>query len=110
MEKPIPMVNSSMLPQFRGQTVRVVGKVHKLTGQTLLLQTSDLGTVEVALNPDSEISGSQFVEVTGKVSDSSDSDQIREFTTVNIGDDVDMTLVENVVQISTAFPALFTEA
>lgn len=85
------MINSSMLAQYAGQTVRIVGKVQKMTGNTLLIQTSDLGNVEIALNPDSDISGSTFVEVTGKVSEggsSLDGNQIREFTTVDCGDGV----------------------
>lgn len=91
MDKPTPLVNSSMLGAYTGQTVRIVGKVQKITGNTLLLQASDHGNVEVALNPDSDISGSTFVEVTGKVSEggsSLDGNQIREFTTVDCGDSV----------------------
>lgn len=91
MDKPTPLINSSMLSQYSGQTVRIVGKVQKVTGNTLLLQTSDLGNVEVALTPDSDISGSKFVEVTGKVSDggsSLDGNLIREFTTVDCGEGV----------------------
>ena len=82
------MINSSMLAQYAGQTIRIVGKVQKVTGTTMLIQTSDLGNVEVALNPDSDISGSTYVEVTGKVSESGDGNQIREFTTVDCGDNV----------------------
>ncbi|KAJ1024750.1 hypothetical protein NDA16_002790 [Ustilago loliicola] len=112
MDKPTPFINSSLLSQYTGQTVRLVGKVQKITGNTLLLQTSDLGNVEVALNPDSDITGSTFVEVTGKVSEVAGGEgwQVREFTTVDCGDSVDLGLVENVVQISAAFPALFTDS
>lgn len=91
MDKPTPLINSSMLGHYSGQTVRVVGKVQKLTGNTLLIQTSDSGTVEVTLNPDSDISGSTYVEVTGKVAEggsSLDGNQIREFTTVDAGENV----------------------
>ncbi|SNX86300.1 related to single-stranded dna binding protein 12k chain [Melanopsichium pennsylvanicum] len=111
MDKPTPMINSNMLSQYANQTVRLVGKVQKITGNTLLLQTSDLGNVEVVLTPDSDISGSTFVEVTGKVSEGGsgmDGYLVREFTTVDCGDNVDMTLVENVVQISASFPQLFS--
>ncbi|SPO47254.1 related to single-stranded dna binding protein 12k chain [Moesziomyces antarcticus] len=113
MEKPTPMINSAMLAQYAGQTVRVVGKVQKLTGQTLLIQTSDMGNVEVTLNPDSEISGSTFVEITGKVSDGGsglDGYQVREFTTVDCGENVDMELVEKTVQLSAKFPNLFSDS
>lgn len=91
MDKPTPLINSSLLSQYSGQTVRVVGKVQKLTGNTLLVQTSDLGNVEISLNPDSDISGSTYVEVTGKVSDGGsglDGHLIREFTTVDCGENV----------------------
>lgn len=127
MDKPTPLINSSMLSAHRGQTVRLVGKVQKVTGNTLLLQCSDLGNVEVALTPDSDVGAATHVEVTGKVAENgADGDQVREFTTVDIGDTVgklrppprkythadpvaDMSLVEQVIQISGAFPALFTE-
>ncbi|KAJ9474720.1 Single-stranded DNA binding protein 12k chain [Pseudozyma hubeiensis] len=113
MEKPTPLINSSMLSQYSGQTVRIVGKVQKITGNTLLIQTSDQGNVEVALNPDSDITGSTYVEITGKVSEGGsdmDGHLIREFAIVDCGDGVDMTLVENVVQISASFPNLFTDS
>lgn len=91
MEKPTPLINSSMLSQYSGQTVRIVGKVQKITGNTLLIQTSDQGNVEVALNPDSDITGSTYVEITGKVSEGGsdmDGHLIREFAIVDCGDGV----------------------
>ncbi|PWN17771.1 replication factor A protein 3 [Microstroma glucosiphilum] len=106
MEKPTPFINSSMLPQYRGQIVRIVGKVNKVSGTTLLLQTSDLGHVEVQLNRDTELSSAQYVEVIGKVADSGE--VLREFASVDVGDGVDMNLVERVVEISAKVPQLFT--
>lgn len=84
------MINSTLLPSYRGQTVRIVGKVQKVTGNTLLLQSSDMGNVEIALTPEStDLSQAVYVEVTGKVAETAaGEDQIREFTTVNIGDNV----------------------
>lgn len=80
-----------MMSQYAGRTVRIVGKVEKTMGNTLLIKTSDLGTVEVILNQDSNFEGSQFLEVTGKVSEGGsgmEGNQLREFTTVDCGDGV----------------------
>lgn len=55
------------------------------TGQTLMLQTSDLGTVEVTLS-DSTYSGSlgQFVTVVGRVDDHGE--RVRGFRCIDLGD------------------------
>ncbi|KAN0061996.1 hypothetical protein ACQY0O_005991 [Thecaphora frezii] len=110
MEKATPLINSSMLSQYRGQTVRVIGKITKLVGHTLLLQTSDMGNVEVTLNPDTHLSGTGYVEVIGKVSEGMDGEStIREFTTVAFGESLDLDLVEKVIQVSQHVPELFRE-
>ncbi|PWN26625.1 replication factor A protein 3 [Jaminaea rosea] len=108
MEHPTPFINSSLLPNYRGQIVRITGKVTKLSASTLLIQTSDMGNVEVGLNRDTDLDGAKFVEVIGKVADSGET--IREFTSLDLGDGVDMNLVERVVTVSQKFPGLFTQA
>ncbi|KAE8216836.1 hypothetical protein CF319_g4438 [Tilletia indica] len=100
-----PLINSSMLPSFRGRTVRVVGKIQKIVDTLLLLQTSDLGTIEVHLSRDTEVPTSGYVEVVGKVSDSGD--QLREFTTVLFGESLDLNLVEQAVQVTAKYPEIF---
>lgn len=50
------------------------------------MQTSDLGSIEVHLNRDTELEGAEFVEVIGKVADSGE--VLREFTSVNLGSGV----------------------
>ncbi|KAK0548372.1 hypothetical protein OC846_004502 [Tilletia horrida] len=72
-----------MLPNYRGKTVRVVGKVQK----------------------DTEAPTSGYVEIVGKVSDSGD--QLREFTTVHFGEQLDLTLVEQAVQVTHKYPEIF---
>ncbi|CAD6887295.1 unnamed protein product [Tilletia controversa] len=101
-----PMINSSMLPSFRGKTVRVVGKVEKVVDTLLLLQTSDLGVIEVHLSLDTVVSANTYIEVIGKVSDSGD--QLREFTTVQFGESLDLNLVEQAVQVSAKYPEIFS--
>ncbi|CAO1622035.1 unnamed protein product [Sympodiomycopsis kandeliae] len=107
MDKPTPLINSSLLPHYRGQVVRIVGKVSNLTSQTLLIQTSDMGNVEISLSKETDLSRAVYVEVIGKVAESGE--LVREFTSVDLGDSgVDMNLVERVVNISGKFPQLFT--
>ncbi|KAL9938666.1 hypothetical protein V8E36_002385 [Tilletia maclaganii] len=100
-----PLVNSSMLPSYRGRTVRVVGKIGKIVDDLLLLETSDLGKVEVHLSRDSDVPESGYIEVVGKVSDAGD--QIREFTSVYFGEQLDLNLVEQAVQVSAKYPEIF---
>lgn len=47
------------------------------------MQTSDLGSIEVQLNRDTQLEGAEFVEVIGKVADSGE--VLREFTSANVG-------------------------
>ncbi|PWN52443.1 replication factor A protein 3 [Violaceomyces palustris] len=106
MDRPVPLVNSQTLANHRGQIVRLVGKVHKLTGNVLLVQASDQGFVEVYLNPESNVSGSVYVEITGKVSESGES--MRELLSINFGENLDLKLVEEVVQLVPKFPEIFS--
>ncbi|KAK0541209.1 hypothetical protein OC835_000301 [Tilletia horrida] len=85
-----------------------LGRVSKQIVDTLLLlQTSDLGNIEVHLNRDTEVPASGYVEVIGKVSDSGD--QLREFTTVYFGENLDLNLVEQAVQVAAKFPEIFSD-
>lgn len=78
----------------------------QLSGEKLYIQSSDMGSVVVELNRDTELSGAKFVEVIGKVADSGET--LREFTSTDLGaQGVDMNLVERAVDISTKFPKIF---
>ncbi|KAK0540568.1 hypothetical protein OC842_000423 [Tilletia horrida] len=53
------------------------------------------------------VPASGYVEVIGKVSDSGD--QLREFTTVYFGENLDLNLVEQAVQVAAKFPEIFSD-
>lgn len=87
-----------------------MGQTHstspQLSGDKLYIQTSDMGSVVIDINRDTELSGAKFVEVIGKVADSGET--LREFTSTDLGPQgVDMNLVERTVDISSKFPAIF---
>lgn len=59
----------------------------QVSASTLLIQTSDMGNVEVSLQQGTDLSpDARFVEVIGKVSDSGE--QMREFTCTDVGENV----------------------
>ncbi|KAK9895559.1 replication factor A protein 3 [Cystobasidium minutum MCA 4210] len=100
-----PRVNSAMLSQLQGRTVRLTGKVVRLEGDTAILECSDNGNVTVKLNRDSNFADA-YVEVICKVTGDT---TVSELTSYNLGDNLDMKLVEAVVQSSRAYPYLFNK-
>ncbi|PWO00896.1 replication factor A protein 3 [Tilletiopsis washingtonensis] len=108
MDKPTPLINSSMMANHAGQVVRIVGKAAQLAGSELVVQTSDQGNVAVDLARDTQLRGEGYVEIVGKVDENGE--RLREFTSVDFGDKLDMALVEAVVQLSAKVPALFAES
>ncbi|RKP28080.1 replication factor A protein 3, partial [Syncephalis pseudoplumigaleata] len=67
MDKATHRVDSSMLRDHTGETVRLVGKVLQLQPPNrALLEAADGGQVTVQLTNDSTI-GTRFVEVIGRV-------------------------------------------
>lgn len=51
MEKPTPLINSAMLPNYRGQVVRIIGKVHKVCVALAALARSKDGACTDACSP-----------------------------------------------------------
>lgn len=98
-----PRVNSTLLGQYQGKTVRLIGKVLKLEGETAIVEASDQGQVTIKLNRDSNFAD-QYVEIIGRVTGDT---SISELTSYNIGDEIDMTMVDAVVRNSHKYPYLF---
>lgn len=106
MSQAIPLINSVQLPQRTSEEVRIIGKVLRVSGDILLLQASDNGTVEVRLQMD-ESPTSQYVEVIGRVSRTGDS--ITQHALLSLGDELDLGLVEHLVKLTPQYPTLFAE-
>ncbi|CAO3657877.1 unnamed protein product [Umbelopsis vinacea] len=82
MEKPTPRVNSATIKDHVGHVVRVTGKVISLNGETALLEATDNGQIEVALNGQSQW-GTKYVEIIGQVTSENG---LKEYTFTNLGD------------------------
>ncbi|KOS14747.1 single-stranded dna binding protein 12k chain [Malassezia pachydermatis] len=111
MSQAIPLTNSSQLAQRVGHEVRIIGKVlkvgmHLVSGEILLLEASDNGTVEIKLQP-GETPTSQYVEVIGRVSSSGDA--ITQHALLSLGDNLDLSLVESLVKFTPQYPSLFAD-
>ncbi|WFD27020.1 hypothetical protein MNAN1_002014 [Malassezia nana] len=106
MSQAIPLTNSSQMASRANQEVRMIGRVMKVSGNILLLEASDRGTVEVTLQVD-QAPASQYVEVIGRVSRTGDS--VMQHALLSLGDNLDLSLVEHLVALTPQYPSLFSE-
>ncbi|WFD41666.1 hypothetical protein MPSI1_000298 [Malassezia psittaci] len=106
MSQAIPLINSSQLGSRVNQEVRIIGRVQRVSGEVLLLEASDNGTVEIKLQLDDSPT-TEYVEVIGRVARSGDS--ITQHALLPLGDNLDLSLVEQLVKYTPKFPALFSE-
>ncbi|EKM60258.1 uncharacterized protein PHACADRAFT_246128 [Phanerochaete carnosa HHB-10118-sp] len=93
-----PRVNSARMPDFQGQVVRLTGKVLRLSDASneAVLQASDGGEVRVVLsNLNPTLMTDAYVEVVGKVAGN---DELRALATIDLGNELDMGLVNYVVE------------
>ncbi|GAA6040492.1 hypothetical protein JCM8097_005432 [Rhodosporidiobolus ruineniae] len=104
MDRPTPRVNAAKLAEFGpGKIVRLIGKVISLDDDTAILQASDGGQVTVKLNGMNTYSDS-FVEVIGTITES---DAMKELSSLNLGDNIDMAAADKVVQLTSLYPDVF---
>ena len=100
----IPRVNGGFLPSFLGRRVRIVGKI--TDPNQGLLEASD-GVVVKIHHQMGQTPTTPFVEVIGIVqSDGS----IQEETTVSFGETFHLENYNNMLLLSTRFPAPFSES
>ncbi|CDZ96329.1 RPA3 [Phaffia rhodozyma] len=90
-----PRVNSALLNEYRGKTVRLTCKIIKLNGDTAVVEASDQGQVDLHLNRESHLSD-PYVEVIGKVGDDL---SIKVLTGMDMGADLDLSVVDAVVKM-----------
>ncbi|KAI0741582.1 replication factor A protein 3 [Daedaleopsis nitida] len=84
------------MANYIGQSVRLIAKLINLNDESAIVQASDGGEVEVKLLMDFESPGTTYLEIIGQVADSR---TLKMQGYVNLGDDVDMKLAEQIVQI-----------
>ncbi|RDX47243.1 replication factor A protein 3 [Polyporus arcularius HHB13444] len=90
-----PRVNKALMANYKGQTVRLIAKLITFKDGRAIVEASDGGQVEVSL-PRNDSLDCQYLEIIGKVEDER---TIKMLGHVKFGDDVDMKLAEQVVQI-----------
>ncbi|KAI7901782.1 replication factor A protein 3 [Cokeromyces recurvatus] len=103
MEKPTPRINSSLREKYVGKTIRLIGKLHSLSGNTAVLTSTDNGQVLVKLNGESQW-GTDYVEVIGLIEPDF---TLREFKTTNLGNSFDLELANKVVEYGQKCPEIF---
>ncbi|KAL4101744.1 hypothetical protein PRIC1_005819 [Phytophthora ramorum] len=81
---------------YVGHTVALVGAVESHTPTAVKLRTSDGGIVNVTPQPGTDY-GSKVVEVIGRVTDS---ESIQEFKTTLFGDNFDLDVYDQFVQLA----------
>ncbi|KAA6401888.1 MAG: hypothetical protein EZS28_002585 [Streblomastix strix] len=103
-----PRINSELMQNYIGRTVRFVGKVDAPIGgdgSQLVLIGSDSGRVSINREPESQFPTSQYVEIVGNV-DSNDS--ITEVLLVEFGNNFDLAAYDQCVRlINGPFSKLF---
>ncbi|KAF9442966.1 replication factor A protein 3 [Macrolepiota fuliginosa MF-IS2] len=90
-----PRVNSARLPNFVGKTVRLPCKVVSFNGPNAIVEASDGGQTTIVLSAGSDIQDT-FVEVVGTVVDST---TIKMMVGVNMGDKLDLKLVNDTIEM-----------
>ncbi|KAJ7109365.1 hypothetical protein C8R44DRAFT_802326 [Mycena epipterygia] len=88
-------VNSSLLPRFVEKTVRLTCRPIKLTAGGWTVQACDGGEVAVTLLQE-RLSADAYFEVIGSVVNAT---TIKMFRCINLGTDLDMTLVNDTVNL-----------
>ncbi|KAH9933050.1 replication factor A protein 3 [Fomitopsis serialis] len=90
-----PRVNATRLAEYIGRTVRLTCKVVRSQSDVAIVQAPDGGEVSVRLTKGADITA-PFIEVIGAVVDAG---TVRMLACINLGDDLDMDLVNDVVEV-----------
>ncbi|GAA98065.1 uncharacterized protein L969DRAFT_46373 [Mixia osmundae IAM 14324] len=99
-----PLVNSAMLTDYVGRTVRLVGRRIKLEGDVALLEATDHGQVTVRLNRDSHWAD-DYVMVIAKVDEAPNS--VKELASFNRGATLDLDTFDKMIRVCKMLPECF---
>ncbi|XP_011407052.1 PREDICTED: replication protein A 14 kDa subunit B-like [Amphimedon queenslandica] len=104
-----PRVNGSQLPKYIGQTVSIVGRTKGLgttSGlRSVQLESSDKKNINIHFQQPLSEPLSLFVEVIGRVEPDL---SISVSRTSNWGDNLDIDIYDEIVQLLPQYPALFS--
>ncbi|BDD55941.1 hypothetical protein MPDQ_003314 [Monascus purpureus] len=108
-----PRILPSHLHAFSSKTVRVLGTVSALRGDTATITCGANGDITLVLKADSHLQMGKLVEVVGKVTELDGSGfGIRVFGTVDWGNpaDCDYKIYERVVDVTHRFTPIFYDS
>ncbi|MCJ1275097.1 hypothetical protein MMC21_002897 [Puttea exsequens] len=100
-----PRINAKYLDSFTNQTVRILGKVVSLRGETATVDAN--GTINVHLNRDAHLSLNNAVELVGKVQPDL---SIKAFQSTDFGSNIDYSAVEAVVDATHRYKEIFYDS
>ncbi|KAF4551131.1 Replication factor A protein 3-like protein [Elsinoe fawcettii] len=102
MAQATPRITAPYLEQFKHQTVRILGKVTELRGDTATIDAG--GKITVLLNRDAHLQMNNAVEIIGKV----DKDlSVRVLVSTDLGTNVDFTVADAVVDATHRYHEIF---
>ncbi|EPX70980.1 DNA replication factor A subunit Ssb3 [Schizosaccharomyces octosporus yFS286] len=105
MERPTPRVTSDMLGECAGRTVRIVGKVIRVSDRAAQVDCNGQ-PFEMNLTVDNNLETMHFYEFVVSVKHDS---SVQLLTCVDFGTSIDMDAYKNLVQFSNKYKSLFYE-
>ncbi|KAL8998289.1 MAG: hypothetical protein Q9169_002603 [Polycauliona sp. 2 TL-2023] len=100
-----PRINARYLESFTNSTVRILGKVTSLRGESATIDAN--GSVQLHLNRDAHLTLNSAVEVIGKVQPDL---SVKVFQASDFGSNIDFNAVEAVVDATHRYKDIFYTA
>ncbi|KAM7195986.1 replication factor A protein 3 [Rhypophila sp. PSN 637] len=97
-----PRVTCAYLNMYVGRNVMIVGKVNQLRGEEAIIDAD--GNITIHLNRDSHLTPGNGVQIIGKVNPDL---SVKTLSTLDLGNSVDYTLANKVVEIAHQHQDLF---
>ncbi|KUJ22009.1 replication factor A protein 3 [Mollisia scopiformis] len=97
-----PRITSQYLDTFISRTIRLIGKVTQLRGETATIDSE--GNVTALLNRDAHLTVGNAVEVVGKVNQDL---SVKVLRATDLGRDVDYTAISAVVDATHRYKEIF---
>ncbi|KAF2501947.1 replication factor A protein 3 [Lophium mytilinum] len=106
MTEATPRILAPYLSQFQGQTVRILGKVVQLAGETAFIDAGGRVTLDLKTNRDCHLSVGNAVEIIGKVDSNL---EVRVFSSTDMGQGIDFDAANAVVDATHKYKEIFYE-
>ncbi|KAI1861243.1 uncharacterized protein JN550_011065 [Neoarthrinium moseri] len=97
-----PRISGQIIGSFVGRNVMIVGKVLQLRGEEAVIEAN--GHVTASLNREAHLTPGNGVQIIGKVNNDL---SIKVMSSVDLGNNVDFTVSQAVVDATHQYPDLF---